>query len=47
MLIHDRMELLFIVLFRYMRKVREEQLAKAADVAAAKLGQALPLVTKS
>jgi hypothetical protein len=41
------MELLFIVLFRYLRKIREQQLAKAADIAAAKLGQALPVVVKS
>jgi hypothetical protein len=46
MLIYDRMELLFIVLFRYMRKVREEQLQKAANIAAAKFGQALPIVTR-
>jgi hypothetical protein len=40
------MELLFIVLFRYMRKLKAEQLQKAADLAAAKVGQALPIVTK-
>jgi hypothetical protein len=29
-----------------MRKLRAEQLQKAADLAAAKLGQALPIVTR-
>jgi len=40
------MELMFIVLFRYLRKLRTEQLKKAADLAASKAKQALPLVTK-
>jgi hypothetical protein len=40
------MELLFIVLFRYLRKLKSEQLQKAADLAASKAKQALPLVTK-
>lgn len=30
------MELLFILLFRYVRKIRQEQLQKYADMAAAK-----------
>jgi len=29
-----------------MRKIKSEQLQKAADLAAEKVGQALPLVTK-
>lgn len=46
MMTKERMELLFIVLFRYMRKIRAEQLQKAADLAASAAKQALPLVTK-
>lgn len=42
----NRMELLFIVLFRYLRKIKSEQLQKAAELAASKAKQALPLVTK-
>jgi hypothetical protein len=40
------MELLFIVLFRYLRKLRSEQLQKAADLAAASAKKLSPLVTK-
>jgi hypothetical protein len=40
------MELLFIVLFRYLKKIRRESLQKAADLAAEKAKQALPLVTR-
>lgn len=40
------MELLFIVLFRYLRKLKSEQLQKIADIAADKAKQALPIVTK-
>ena len=46
MLTRNSMELLFIVLFRYLRKLKSEQLQKAADLAASKAKQALPLVTK-
>ncbi|KAG0647012.1 Peroxisomal adenine nucleotide transporter 1 [Hyphodiscus hymeniophilus] len=46
MMTKERMELMFIVLFRYMKKIREEQLKKAADLAAEKLGKALPIVTR-
>lgn len=42
----NRMELLFIVFFRYLRKIKSEQLQKAADLAASKVKQALPLVMK-
>lgn len=35
-LTRSRFELLFIVLFRYVRKVKSEQLKKAADLAASK-----------
>jgi hypothetical protein len=40
------MELIFVLLFRYFRKLRSEQLQKAADLAASKAKQALPLHTK-
>lgn len=40
------MELMFILLFRYLRKMKSEQLQKAADIAASKAKQVLPIVTK-
>tara|TARA_R110002060_G_scaffold74519_1_gene83784 strand:- start:244 stop:366 length:123 start_codon:yes stop_codon:yes gene_type:complete len=40
------MELMFIILFRYMRKIRDEKLKKVAEMAAAKAKETLPLVTK-
>jgi len=46
MMTKERMELLFIVLFRYLRKIKSENLQKAADLAAAKAKQALPIVTR-
>ncbi|TVY47311.1 Peroxisomal adenine nucleotide transporter [Lachnellula occidentalis] len=46
MMTKERMELIFIVLFRYLRKLKSEQLQKAADLAASKAKQALPLMTK-
>ncbi|KAM3070219.1 ADP/ATP carrier protein [Clarireedia jacksonii] len=46
MMTKERMELLFILLFRYLRKLKSEQLQKAADFAAAKAKQALPVVAK-
>lgn len=46
MMTKERMELLFIVLFRYLRKLRSEQLQKVANIAAEKAKQALPIVTK-
>lgn len=44
MMTKERMELLFIVLFRYLRKVRQEQLQKYAEIAKAK---ARPLADKA
>lgn len=41
--IHSRMELLFILLFRYLRKLRSEQLQKAADLIAKR---SLPILSK-
>jgi hypothetical protein len=39
------MELLFILLFRYLKQVRTQQLAKAAELAA-KAKIAIPITTK-
>ncbi|KAI1327837.1 mitochondrial carrier [Xylariaceae sp. FL0255] len=45
MMTKERMELIFVLLFRYVRQLRSEQLAKAAELAAkAKAG--LPITTK-
>ncbi|OTA81743.1 hypothetical protein M434DRAFT_401265 [Hypoxylon sp. CO27-5] len=49
MMTKERMEFLFIILFRYLRKLRSEQLAKAAELAAAtasKAKLAVPVTTK-
>ncbi|KAK6601604.1 Peroxisomal adenine nucleotide transporter 1-like protein 2 [Botrytis cinerea] len=46
MMTKERMELLFILLFRYLRKIRSEQLQKAADLAASKAKQVLPVIAK-
>ncbi|KAI1505500.1 mitochondrial carrier domain-containing protein [Biscogniauxia marginata] len=49
MMTKERMELLFILLFRYIRKLRSEQLAKAAELAAATASKAkaiVPVTTK-
>jgi len=53
MMTKERMELLFIVLFRYIRKIRSEQLKKVAnlaaskaDVVAQKAKEVLPVMTK-
>lgn len=40
------MELLFVVLFRYLRKLRSDQLQKATELAASKAKQTLPLIVK-
>ena len=39
MMTKEKMELLFVLLFRYMRKIRREQLEKLAKVAAEKAEQ--------
>ncbi|KAG4434196.1 hypothetical protein IFR05_010323 [Cadophora sp. M221] len=46
MMTKERMELMFIVLFRYMRKIRDEKLKKIAEMAAEKAKETIPLVTK-
>jgi hypothetical protein len=40
------MELLFIILFRYLRKLKSEQLTRVAELAASKAKVALPMITK-
>jgi hypothetical protein len=42
----SRVELSFILLFRYVRKLRSEQLAKLAAAAAEKAGRAGPILVK-
>lgn len=46
MMTKERMELLFIALFRYLRKLKSESLQKAADLAAERAKQALPVITR-
>ncbi|RDL40529.1 uncharacterized protein BP5553_00508 [Venustampulla echinocandica] len=46
MMTKERMELMFVLLFRYLRKLKSDQLQKAAELAASKAKVALPLVTK-
>jgi hypothetical protein len=45
-LIFYSMELLFIVLFRYIRKIRAEQLQKAAEMATSKAKLVMPMTIK-
>jgi hypothetical protein len=40
MMTKERMEILFILLFRYMRKIRKEQLEKLGKLAAEKAAEA-------
>jgi len=46
MMTKERMELLFIVLFRYLRKLKSEQLQKAAELTASRASLLKPLVSK-
>lgn len=46
LLTSDRMELIFIVLFMYLRKIREEKLKKVVDTTAAKAKTSLPVTSK-
>lgn len=46
MMTKERVELMFIVLFRYVRKIREEQLKKAAAILAEKAAKAAPQVSE-
>ena len=45
-LIVHSMELLFIVLFRYLRKIRAEQLQKAAEIGMSKVKIVVPMTVK-
>ncbi|KAI9817779.1 MAG: ADP/ATP carrier protein [Pycnora praestabilis] len=46
MMTKERMELLFVVLFAYLRRLRAEKLQKVADAAAARAKQVMPIVLK-
>lgn len=46
MMTKERIELVFVLLFRYFRQVRAEKLQKLADLAAEKARQGGPLLTK-
>lgn len=46
MMTKERMELAGILLFRYLKAIRTENLRKAADLAAEKAKQALPIITR-
>ncbi|KAI9849710.1 MAG: ADP/ATP carrier protein [Sclerophora amabilis] len=46
MMTKERMELLFILLFRYVRQLRSQELQQVADVAASKAKHAMPVIAK-
>jgi hypothetical protein len=46
LLISYRIELSFILLFRYFRQVRADKLQKLANIAAEKAGKAAPILVK-
>jgi len=46
MMTKERVELMFILLFRYVRKVRQEQLAKVAAMAAEQARKVAPALVK-
>ncbi|KAI9817981.1 MAG: ADP/ATP carrier protein [Thelocarpon impressellum] len=46
MMTKERMELVFVLLFRYLRKIRSEQLQKVAEATAAKANVVLPIIAK-
>ncbi|KAI9678868.1 MAG: ADP/ATP carrier protein [Caeruleum heppii] len=46
MMTKERMEIVFILLFRYLRQLRSQSLQKAAGLAAGKAKQALPILIK-
>lgn len=46
MMTKERIELTFIVLFRYLRKVRAEQLQKLADLATTQASKVAPVMMK-
>ena len=46
MMTKERVELLFVLLFRYVRKIRAEKLQKVADMAAAQAKKVAPVMLK-
>lgn len=46
MMTKEKMELLFVLLFRYLRKIRAEKLQKIADLAAAQANKVAPVMMK-
>jgi len=46
MMTKEKMEFLFVLLFRYLRKVRAEKLQKVADLAAAQAKKVAPVMMK-
>ena len=46
MMTKERVELLFVLLFRYIRKVRQEQLAKVAELAASQAKKVAPAMMR-
>ena len=46
MMTKERMEILFIVLFAYLRKLKSEKLTQAAEAIASKAKRSLPVVAK-
>jgi predicted RNA-binding protein Jag len=46
MMSKERIELSFIILFRYFRQVRAEKLQKFANMAAERAGKAAPILVK-
>jgi len=46
MMTKERIELSFILLFRYFRQIRADKLQKLANVAAEKAGKAAPVLVK-
>jgi predicted RNA-binding protein Jag len=46
MMSKERIELSFIILFRYFRQVRAEKLQKLANMAAERAGRAAPILVK-
>lgn len=46
MMTKERVELMFVLLFRYIRKVRAEKLAKLADIASSQARKVAPVMMK-
>lgn len=46
MMTKERIELIFVLLFRYFRKMRAEKLQKLAEIAAEKAGKSSPILVK-